>query len=48
MKVTELAQRISPYPSLADAVQKAASLHYARVAEGRLGAVARWVAKISQ
>jgi len=48
MKVGELAQRISPYPSLADGVQKAASLYYQDVAKGWLGAVGKFVAAISQ
>jgi pyruvate/2-oxoglutarate dehydrogenase complex dihydrolipoamide dehydrogenase (E3) component len=48
MKVQDLAQRISSYPSLADGVQKAASLYYADVAEGWLGALGKKVAAISQ
>jgi pyruvate/2-oxoglutarate dehydrogenase complex dihydrolipoamide dehydrogenase (E3) component len=48
MKVGELAQRISPYPSLADGVQKAASLYYQDVAKGWLGAVGKLVAAVSQ
>ena len=48
MKVSELAQRISPYPSLADGVQKAASLYYQDVAKGWLGAVGKLVAAMSQ
>jgi pyruvate/2-oxoglutarate dehydrogenase complex dihydrolipoamide dehydrogenase (E3) component len=46
MKIGELAQVISPYPSLADAVQRAASLYFEEVARGRLGRlgtrIARW------
>jgi pyruvate/2-oxoglutarate dehydrogenase complex dihydrolipoamide dehydrogenase (E3) component len=48
MKVSELAQRISSYPSLADGVQKAASLYYQDVAEGVLGTLGKKVAAISQ
>jgi pyruvate/2-oxoglutarate dehydrogenase complex dihydrolipoamide dehydrogenase (E3) component len=48
MKVGELAQRVSSYPSLADGVQKAAALYYQDVARGWLGAVGKLVAAISQ
>ena len=48
MKISDLAQRISAYPSLADGVQKTASLYYADVAKGWLGAVGKFVAAISQ
>jgi pyruvate/2-oxoglutarate dehydrogenase complex dihydrolipoamide dehydrogenase (E3) component len=48
MKVSELAQRISAYPSLADGVQKAASLYYQDVAKGWLGAVGKLLAAASQ
>ncbi|HYC93678.1 MAG TPA: FAD-dependent oxidoreductase [Thermoanaerobaculia bacterium] len=48
MKIGELAQRISAYPSLADGVQKAASLHYQDVAKGWLGAVGKLIAAASQ
>jgi pyruvate/2-oxoglutarate dehydrogenase complex dihydrolipoamide dehydrogenase (E3) component len=48
MKVSDLAQRISAYPSLADGVQKAASLYYQDVAEGVLGTIGKKVAAISQ
>jgi pyruvate/2-oxoglutarate dehydrogenase complex dihydrolipoamide dehydrogenase (E3) component len=48
VKIGELAQLISPYPSLADSVQKAASAYYQKVAEGWLGAVGRRVAAWSQ
>ncbi len=48
MKIGELAQRISSYPSLADGVQKAASLYYQDVAKGWLGAIGRKIAAISQ
>ncbi|HEX7153103.1 MAG TPA: FAD-dependent oxidoreductase [Thermoanaerobaculia bacterium] len=44
MKVGELAQRISPYPSLADAVQKTASLYYQDIAKSWVGAVGKKVA----
>jgi pyruvate/2-oxoglutarate dehydrogenase complex dihydrolipoamide dehydrogenase (E3) component len=48
MKVTALAQRISSYPSLADGVQKAASLYYQDLAKGWAGAVGKLVAALSQ
>jgi len=48
MKAGALAQRISSYPSLADGVQKAASLHYQDVATGWLGAVGKLIAAASQ
>jgi pyruvate/2-oxoglutarate dehydrogenase complex dihydrolipoamide dehydrogenase (E3) component len=44
----ELAQLISPYPSLADAVQKAASSYYQDLATGWLGRIGRRVAAWSQ
>jgi len=48
MRVSELAQRISSYPSLADGVQKAASLYYQDLARGWAGAVGKLVAALSQ
>lgn len=48
MKVADLAQRISSYPSLADGVQKAASLYYQDVANGWLGALGKRIAAWSQ
>ncbi|HEX7833148.1 MAG TPA: FAD-dependent oxidoreductase [Thermoanaerobaculia bacterium] len=48
MKVGDLAQRISAYPSLADGVQKAASLYYQDVAKGWLGALGKKIAAMSQ
>ncbi len=48
MKIGDLAQRISSYPSLADGVQKAASLYYQDIAGGWLGALGKKVAKWSQ
>jgi pyruvate/2-oxoglutarate dehydrogenase complex dihydrolipoamide dehydrogenase (E3) component len=48
MKIGELAQRISAYPSLADGVQKAASLYYQDVAAGWLGGLGKKVAAWSQ
>jgi pyruvate/2-oxoglutarate dehydrogenase complex dihydrolipoamide dehydrogenase (E3) component len=48
MKIGELAQRISSYPSLADGVQKAAALHYQEIARGWLGAVGKLIAAASQ
>lgn len=48
MKIGELAQVISPYPSLADAVQKAASLYYQDLATGWVGRVGRRIAAWTQ
>jgi pyruvate/2-oxoglutarate dehydrogenase complex dihydrolipoamide dehydrogenase (E3) component len=48
MTVPQLASLVSPYPSLADALQKAASLYYQDVAKGWLGSVGKWIAKRSQ
>lgn len=48
MKVGDLAQRISAYPSLADGVQKAAALYYQDIAKGWLGAVGKLLAALSQ
>jgi pyruvate/2-oxoglutarate dehydrogenase complex dihydrolipoamide dehydrogenase (E3) component len=48
LKIGALAQRISPYPSLADAVQKAASLYYQDVAQGWVGSVGKRIAAWSQ
>jgi pyruvate/2-oxoglutarate dehydrogenase complex dihydrolipoamide dehydrogenase (E3) component len=48
MTVAHLASLVSPYPSLADALQKAASLYYQNVAKGWLGSVGKWIAKRSQ
>ena len=48
LKITDLAQRISSYPSLADGVQKAASLYYQDVAGGWLGGLGKRIAALSQ
>lgn len=48
LKIGDLAQRISAYPSLADGVQKAASLYYQDVANGWLGGLGKKVAAWSQ
>jgi pyruvate/2-oxoglutarate dehydrogenase complex dihydrolipoamide dehydrogenase (E3) component len=48
MKISDLAQRISAYPSLADGVQKTASLYYQDIAKGWLGAIGKLVAAMSQ
>jgi pyruvate/2-oxoglutarate dehydrogenase complex dihydrolipoamide dehydrogenase (E3) component len=48
MKIGELAQLVSPYPSLADAIQKAASLYYQNLSSSWLGGVAKKVASWSQ
>jgi len=46
--IAQLAQLVSPYPSLADALQKAASSYYQDVAQGWLGSLGKWIAKRSQ
>lgn len=48
MKVSDLAQRISSYPSLADGIQKAAGLYYQDVAQGVVGTIGKKVAAWSQ
>lgn len=48
IKVGQLAQLISPYPSLADAIQKTSSAYYETLGESWLGSVARWVAARAQ
>jgi pyruvate/2-oxoglutarate dehydrogenase complex dihydrolipoamide dehydrogenase (E3) component len=48
MKVGELAQLVSPYPSLADAVGKAGALYYQNVATSWVGAVGKRIAAWSQ
>lgn len=48
LRVRDLVQRISPYPSLADAIQKAAAVELQQMAAGRLGAVARRLAAWTQ
>lgn len=47
-KISELAQLISPYPSLADGIQKAASGYYQDLSTSWLGRVGRKVAAWSQ
>jgi pyruvate/2-oxoglutarate dehydrogenase complex dihydrolipoamide dehydrogenase (E3) component len=48
MKIGELAQLISPYPTLADAVQKAAASYYQDLSGSWLGALGRRIAAWSQ
>jgi len=48
MKIGELAQLVSAYPSLADGVQKAASGYYGRLSESWIGRVGRRLAAWSQ
>lgn len=48
MKVGDLAQLVSPYPSLADSIGKSGSLYYQEVAASRLGALGRRIAGWSQ
>lgn len=46
--VAQLAQLVSPYPSFADALQKAASLYYQDVAKSWLGSLGKKIAAWSQ
>jgi len=48
MKVGELAQLVSPYPSLADAAGKAGSMYYQNLATSWLGAIGKRIAALSQ
>ena len=48
MKIGQLAQLVSAYPSLADSVSKAASHYYQQLGASRLGALARRIAAWSQ
>ena len=48
VKIGELAQLISPYPSLSDAIQKTASLYYQNLSTSWLGAIGKRIAAWSQ
>jgi pyruvate/2-oxoglutarate dehydrogenase complex dihydrolipoamide dehydrogenase (E3) component len=48
MKIGDLAQLVSPYPSLADSIGKTASLYYQDLAASWLGSVGRRIAAWSQ
>ena len=48
MKIGALAQIVSAYPSLADAVQKTASLYYQDLQTSWLGSIGRRIAAWSQ
>lgn len=48
MKAGELAQLVSPYPSLADSIGKTGSLYYQEIAASWLGAAGRRIAAWSQ
>jgi len=48
MKISELAQRISSYPSLSDGIQKAAALYYQDISKGWLGSLGKKIAALSQ
>ncbi len=48
IKVGELAQRISSYPSMADGIQKAAALYFQDVSKSWLGALGKRLAALSQ
>ena len=47
-KIGDLAQLVSPYPSLADAVGKAASLYYQGLQTSWIGAIGKRIAAWSQ
>lgn len=48
MTVAQLAGLVTPYPSLADALGRAASMHYQELAKGWVGALGRRLARWSQ
>lgn len=48
IRIGELAQLLSPYPSMADAIRKAAALHYQNLSAGWVGALGRRIASIAQ
>ncbi len=48
VRIGELAQLVSPYPSFADAIQKAAALHYQKLSASRIGSLAKRIAALSQ
>ena len=48
MRIGELAQLVTPYPSLADAIQRAAAQHYQELSGSWIGAVGRRIAAWAQ
>ena len=48
VKIGELAQLVSPYPSLSDAIQKTAALYYQDLSTSWLGALGKRIAAWSQ
>lgn len=48
MHIGDLAQLVSPYPSMADAIQKAAAQHYQKLSASWLGSVGRRIAALAQ
>jgi pyruvate/2-oxoglutarate dehydrogenase complex dihydrolipoamide dehydrogenase (E3) component len=48
VRIGALARLVSPYPSLADSIQKAASLYYQELSASRTGWLARRLASWSQ
>ncbi|HEX9160250.1 MAG TPA: FAD-dependent oxidoreductase [Thermoanaerobaculia bacterium] len=48
IRVQTLAQLVSPYPSMADAIQKAAAMHYQQLGESWIGRVGKRIAALSQ
>ncbi|HUP46844.1 MAG TPA: FAD-dependent oxidoreductase [Thermoanaerobaculia bacterium] len=47
-RIGTLATVVSPYPSMADAIQKAASLHYQQLSDSWIGAIGRRIAAWAQ
>jgi pyruvate/2-oxoglutarate dehydrogenase complex dihydrolipoamide dehydrogenase (E3) component len=48
VRIGELARLVSPYPSFADAIQKAGAQHYQKLSGGWLGKAAKRIAALSQ
>ncbi len=48
VRIGALARLVSPYPSLADAIQKAAALHYQEIGASWIGSLAKRIASLAQ
>ena len=48
VRISELAQLVSPYPSMADAIQSAAAQHYQRLSTSWLGSLGKRIAGLAQ
>ena len=48
VRIGELAQLVSPYPSMADAIQNAAAQHYQRLSRNWIGSLGKRVASLTQ